>query len=313
MNESGRIQTLLGPIKPEDMGFVLPHEHLFTDLRGPSVPDYAQAPPEQVAEVMMPYLDEAYSLGVRSIVECSTVGVGRNVEILAHLAKHSPIHIVAPTGVYREGFIPEELISLTAEELAGKWIQELTFGMEGTSIRAGFIKIAASDDGPTKIEERNLRAAAIASSRTGAVVGSHTTSGDTVSKEIKILSASGLSLDRFIWIHANLEPEFSLHLEAARMGVNIEYDGVGASWQDQEAMVEATMAMREAGHIGQLLLSHDAGWYQPGRPGGRPEEGIRGYDSLTREFLPLLRERGLDEADIQQITVQNPARIFAFG
>ena len=244
---------------------------------------------------------------------CSTVGVGRNVTILEHLAQATPIHVIAPTGMYREGFIPEALIRRDVEDLAGLWVRELTDGIEGTRVRAGFIKIAMSDDGPTPLEGRNLKAAALASQKTGAVIASHTASGAVARREMDILEASGLSLERFIWVHANLEPDRALHLAAAKRGAIVEFDAVGAAWQDEEAMLEATMSLIEAGFVEQLLLSHDAGWYQPGNPGGQPEGGIRGYTQLLKDFLPQLRARGVTNSILQQITVSNPARVFAFG
>ena len=307
------VQTVLGPISPKEMGMTLPHEHLFTDLRGPQVPDYAQANAEEVVAVMLPFLEAVYTAGVRSFVECTPPGVGRNVTILESIAQVTPIHLIAPTGVYKEGFIPEELITLTINELAGLWVCELTEGIDGTTIRAGFIKIAASDDGPTPIEERNLKAAAAAGRETGAVVASHTTSGAVALREMEILEAAGLDLGRFIWVHAQTEPDRTLLLEVAKRGVVIEFDTVGAPWQDQDALIEATLFLIEAGYVDQLLLSHDAGWYQPGEPSGRPEGGMRGYTALVTDFLPQLQVRGVGRDTLERITVSNPAHIFTVG
>jgi phosphotriesterase-related protein len=235
---SAYIQTVRGQVDIKDLGLVLPHEHLFTDLRGPQVPDYAQAESEAVAQVMAPYLEAAHEAGVTALVECSTVGVGRNVTVLERLAEVTPIHIVAPTGVYREEFIPPRLRSVSAEELTEEWVRDLTEGIEGTTVRAGFIKLSVSDDGPTPLEVRNLQAAAHASRQTGAVVASHTANGALARHEMEILETAGLDLDRFVWVHANLEPDVALHLEAARRGAFVEFDAVGAEWQSQPAMLD---------------------------------------------------------------------------
>ena len=87
-----QIHTLNGPIDPDSLGLILPHEHLFTDLRGPSVPDYAQRDSDSVVKVVAPYLADAASLGVTALVECSTVGVGRNLSILRSLSESTSIH-----------------------------------------------------------------------------------------------------------------------------------------------------------------------------------------------------------------------------
>lgn len=311
---SSVLQTVRGPVPVEGLGLILPHEHLFTDLRGPLTPGHAQADPEAVIRVLSPYLAAAHAAGVTALVECSTVGVGRNVTVLHRLAEVTPIHIVAPTGVYRDACIPPPLREMEAEPLAELWIRELTEGIEGTGIRAGFIKIAVSDEGITPLEERNLQAAARASRETGAVVASHTIGGANARREMDILEAAGLDLHRFIWVHAQSEPDRSVHLEAARRGAYVEFDTVGAPFQAQDALMEDVLALIEAGYAEHVLLSHDAGWYDASQPDGRPAEGgIRGFTALVDEFIPALRARGVSDEWLRLITVTNPARAFAFN
>lgn len=113
-----RIQTLTGPVDIDTLDLILPHEYLFTDLRGPLVPGYAQAEPAAVVWVLEPYLADAFAAGVTALVECSTVGVGRTMTILSRLAEVSPIQIIAPTGVYREAFTPPSLREISEADLA---------------------------------------------------------------------------------------------------------------------------------------------------------------------------------------------------
>jgi len=307
-----RIHTIKGLIEIEALGLILPHEHLFTDLRGPGVPDYARGEPAEVIKVVEPYLAEASAAGTTALVECSTVGVGRNLTVLRSLAEVTPIHIIAPTGVYRDAYIPESLREVSEHDLAELWTTELTEGIAGTSIRAGFIKLAMSDNGPTALEIRNLRAAVKASENTGAVIASHTIGGKVAKKEMDVLEEAGLDLHRFIWIHAQTEPDLSILEEAARRGAYVELDSVGAPYQSQTELLETTLALIEAGFADHLLLSHDAGWYNPARRDGLPEEGFRGYAALARDFLPGLLKRGIKEEQVRLITVNNPANAFAF-
>ena len=121
-----RIHTLKGPIEIDSLGLTLPHEHLFTDLRGPWVADYARGELSAVVKVVGPYLAEASAIGVTALVECSTVGVGRNLRVLRSLADVTSIHIIAPTGVYRDAYIPESLREISEHDLAELWTTELT-------------------------------------------------------------------------------------------------------------------------------------------------------------------------------------------
>lgn len=284
-----KIQTVTGPVDIDSLSLILPHEHLFTDLRGPLVAGYAQADPDAVVDI-----------------------VGRNLTVLSKLAEVSPIRIIAPTGVYREAFTPPTLRETNEAGLADLWTRELTQGIEGTSIRAGFIKLAMSDDGRTELEIRNLQAAAKASQRTGAVIASHTITGNVARKEMDVLEEAGLDLHRFIWVHAQTESDRTVLEGAARRGAYLEFDSVGAPFQSQTDLLETVGALIGAGYTEQLLLSHDAGWFNPARSNGLPEEGYRGYTALTQEFLPALLERGVIEEQVRLITIDNPARAFAF-
>jgi len=305
------LHTLTGLVSARELGMILPHEHIFVDLRGPSVPDYAHADAEDVIRLMKPFLDAVWQAGVTAFIECTPPGVGRNVPILRRVAKITPMRIVTPTGLYRESFTPVAMRNLSAEELAEIWIQELTAGIEGSSIQAGFIKLAMSDTGPTDLEIRNLEAAANASQATGAVIASHTTNGAIMQVELRVLEKAGLSLDRFIWVHADAETNSAYHLEAATRGAYVEIDAIGAR-ADFTAQSNYVTTLIESGYAQKILLSHDAGWYEPGQPGGRPSGGVRGFNALFDNFLPLLRNCGISTDILRQITVENPFNAFAF-
>lgn len=310
------LQSVTGLVPESELGMILPHEHLFTDLRGPETPGYATGDPGKVSAVMLPHLHAAEQAGVTALVECSTLGVGRNVAILQHLANQTRIKIIAPTGVYREAYVPMALRQTPVEELAAMWIRDLSEGMEDTSVKAGFIKIAMSDDGPKEIEVRNLQAAALASRSTSAAVASHTIRGDIAHQEMGILADAGMDLSRFIWVHTQAEPDLEWHLKAVQRGAFVEYDAIGAPYQDQDAMLQAVLMLVEAGYTSQILLSHDAGWYAPGTENGEPEGGVRGFTALTDTFLPALRDalaqRGLPGEIIHQMVHANPIQAFGF-
>ena len=126
------MHTLTGPVPEGNLGLVLPHEHIFVDLRGPSAPDYAQADAVDVIRLMKPYLDSAWTAGVTAFIECTPPGVGRNLPILRRVAELTPIRLLTPTGVYREAYTPMAMRNLSVDELADIWVRELTEGIEST-------------------------------------------------------------------------------------------------------------------------------------------------------------------------------------
>jgi len=303
------IQTVRGPVATAELGLMLPHEHLFTDLRGPETPDYAEADPEDVRRAMRPLLDAAWAVGVTALVECSTGGVGRNARVLAHLAAHTPIAIVAPAGVYREQYMPAAVRRMDEAEMAEWMTRDLVQGIDGTDVRAGFIKMAVSDSGITDNERRALSAAARAALATGVVVASHTSgpaAGAHALAELDTMESRGLDPRRFIWVHTQNEADRAVQREFARRGGWLSYDALSPAAEDK--FLALVLWALDAGYARQIMLSHDAGWYRPGEPEGGAK---RGYTYLVAEFLPRLRRAGVSEETIRVLTVENPQRAFA--
>jgi phosphotriesterase-related protein len=320
----GRLITTLGPLNADELapseasrsgvaqtgewGLILPHEHVFVDLRTWDQAGYAEADPSGVVELMAPQIERARSAGVSAIVEASTVGVGRRADILRAVSEATEFPLLVPTGVYREPWIPD-WIHAAAEEPLYEWmVRELEEEIEPSGVRAGWIKLSAGDDGLTATETKVLRAAARAAKATNAVTGSHTIRGSVVREQLDIFEDAGASADRFIWIHAQSEPEFALHLDMARRGAWVEYDAIGHDDLDDAYFIERIQRMLDAGLGERVLLSQDRGSYDPAQPGGGTP---RPYTYLPEQFLPRLRSVGLGESTIVQLTRSNPFRAFA--
>ncbi len=303
------LMTVRGAILTSQLGLILPHEHLFLDFRPAGTPGYAQAGAVHVIERLRPYLEEIVQLGVTALVECTPVGVGRNVEMLRALSEAVDLPVVAATGAYRDDTVPAALREQPREALSEWMLRELTEGVADTGIRAGFIKLASTDSGLTPLEERLLRAAAQASLRTGAAIASHTVRGETALRQIAILEEEGADPRRFIWVHANNEPDPALHTKAGQRGAYLEYDAVGAPGQSDQHYIDLVRRAADGGRLRQVLLSQDAGWYDA----GQPEAPIRGFGDLVRRFLPALREAGFSAEEALTLTAENPQRAFALA
>jgi phosphotriesterase-related protein len=298
--------TTLGPLERETLGMILPHEHVFVDLRTPDQPGYAQADAADVVKLMAPEIERIKALGITALVECSTGGVGVRPDLDLAVSKATNFPIVVPTGIYREPWIPAWVKDASEEELRAWMLGELNDGFASAPFRAGWIKLSAGDDGITALETRILRAAAAASAQTNAVIGSHTIKARVVMDQLDIIEAMGGSPARFISIHTQEEPDFSMHVAVAKRGAWIEYDHIGRA--DDDGVAEMILRALDAGLGRQLLLSHDRGWYDPALPrGGTPLP----YTHLSLSLLPKLRERGVDAAIILQLTQTNPFNAFA--
>jgi phosphotriesterase-related protein len=300
--------TTLGPKKADELGLILPHEHVFVDLRTWDQPGYAQAETADVLALMAPELSRAQAVGVSALVECSTVGVGRRPDILKAVSEATGLPLVVPTGVYREPWIPDWVQAATEADLRDWMTGELSDEIRPDGVKAGWIKLSAGDDGLTECEAKVLRAAAAAGATTNAVIGSHTIRGRVVRDQLKIIEGVGYSPERFIWIHTQAEPDFDLHLEIARRGAWIEYDAIGSDQLNDDFFLERIQSILDAGLGDRLLLSHDRGWYDPALPGGGTPKP---FTYLSESFLPKLRQAGVDEPILRQLTQSNPFRAFA--
>ena len=298
--------TTLGPLTKDKLGAILPHEHVYVDLRTPDAPGYASGDAESVVRLMAPEIERIKALGITALVECTTGGVGRRADFDLAVSRATNFPIVVPTGNYREPWIPEWVKTATEAELEAWMLRELTQRFDEADYRAGWIKISAGDDGITPLEAKILRAATRAATAAGAIIGSHTIKGRVVMDQLDIIEAEGGDPRRFISIHSQAEPDFALNLAVAARGAWIEYDIIG--WVEDEVLLPRVLGALEAGYGTQMLLSHDMGWYDPALPnGGVPKP----YTRLSEMFLPKLRAAGVDEGTIVQLTHDNPFEAFA--
>ncbi len=308
--EGPRVQTVTGPVPASDLGVTLIHEHIVTDLRPPAERKAGDYDPEDAVRVALPFLTELRESGCRTLVEPTPILIGRDAVVLQRLSKESGLRIIAATGIYgaaEQKFIPDYAHTQSAEQLAAQYVQEAEQGIGSSGVRPGIIKTGVNAGTPLpEIERKLVRAAALAHKQTGLVVAAHTGPGKPALEELEIFDAVGAAPNAFIWVHAQAEKDHSFHLQVAKAGAWVEFDGVGP--QSADWHLECLQTMKEAGLLHRTLISQDAGWY---RPGAADQQEYRGYTYLFTDFLPLLRESGFEPADIDQLLVRNPARALA--
>jgi phosphotriesterase-related protein len=301
-----KLITTQGSKTEAELGLILPHEHIFVEFRTPDHPEYAVAQVADVVSLMAPEVEKAQAQGVTAMVDCTPVGVGRRVDILKAITEVTGMPLVVPTGIYREPNVPAWALAASQDKIADWMLGELEGEIEGSGVQAAWIKMSVGDDGITDCEAKILRAAAKAGRKTNAVIGVHTKRGRVVHDQLDIIEAAGYTPERFIWIHTQKDPDFNLHLEVARRGAWLEYDGIGSG--DDAFYLEYIPRALDAGLVDQIMLSQDRGWYDPAKPGG----GIpKPFTYLFKVFLPKLQAAGVDQETIHKLTHTNPFRAFA--
>jgi len=301
----GKIRTVLGDISLGKFGLALVHEHVICDFIGADKVSRERYDPKEVFDVMLPYLKEIRQLGVTGFAECTPAYMARDGELLAGLSKASDLHILTNTGLYKEPYLPRYAFEYSADQLKDMWTKEIEHGIDGTPIKAGFIKIAVNPGPIIPLQQRIVRAAARCSLSTGAVIACHTASGVAAMHLLRIIGEEGLDPDRLIVVHCDAEEDLKYHLDIARTGAWVEYDAV------REENAERTMRLigftAENGFEDQLLLSQDAGWYHVGEKGGGE---IRGFGYVVKGFVPTMLRNGFSQELVDKVLIGNPARAF---
>lgn len=303
------VMTVTGALPADQLGTMLPHEHVLVDFIGAAKVSPDRYDADDVFNVMLPYLKQARQLGCGAMAECTPAYLGRDPKLLERLSQASGVKLLTNTGYYGAGqgkYLPEHVLQESPDELAGRWIREWNAGIRDTGVRPGFIKIGV-DAGPlTEVNRKLVQAAARCHLATGLSIAAHTGDGTAALEQVDVLLAEGAPLGAWIWVHAQSEKDGELHREMARRGGWVEFDGLGpASVAQHVRLVEN---LRQPDLLERVLISHDAGWYSVGEAQGGE---VRAYDTLFAAFLPALRRAGFDEREIRQITVQNPADAFA--
>lgn len=299
--------TTLGKLSEDQLGMILAHEHIYVDMQALERNDDFSVDPSAVINLMAPEVEKAKAVGITALVDCTPVGVGRRCDLVKAVSDHTNFPIVLPTGLYRDAWIPQWARDASEETLASWMVDELQNNIRGCDIQAAWIKLGATDDGLSADEKKILRAAARAGAETNAVIGSHTINGKIALEQIDIIEAAGYTAKRFIWIHAQMERDWAIYVEAAQHGAWIELDGIGGEPGDTYYLDRITAAL-EAGFVDQLLLSHDRGWYDPAQPGGGTP---RDFTYISTVFIPKLLSAGIPAKVIHKLTHKNPFRAFA--
>jgi phosphotriesterase-related protein len=299
------IMTVCGPIDAADAGVTLSHEHLQIDL-WPIVRSYDCILDDE--ELAIEEVRAYVAAGGRTIVDATSGGLGRNPEALRRIAERTRTNIVMGASWYREDVYPRFVFENSTNALADRVVEELTIGVDGTRIRAGIIgEIGTERKHITPAQERVFRASARAQRRTGVSIITHTTHfGELALEQIALLSEEGVSKDRIIISHLGDRPDSSLMLKIAMTGVYMSVDNIGytgSGYPGDAVRARNVKLLIAEGFLSSVLLGGDICMKSHLRA-----YGGKGYDHVSREFLPLLRTNGVSEEQIHAMTVANPAR-----
>ena len=296
------IMTVRGPIEPEELGFTLPHEHLIVN----TLLEYRGNGFMMDEDLAVEELSAFRAAGGASLVELTTMEMGRDPLALARISERSGVHVIMSTGHYRDPYLDRAWFDRTSvDEIADEMVRDATVGVGDSGVRVGIIgEIGADLWYLSAAEERSLRAAARASLRTGLTVSTHACRWPVGPLQLDVLQAEGMSPERVIVSHVDTVPNPGYAVELASRGCWVEFDGFGTDGAyDTVRAIETMREVAEAGYFDRMVVSQDVFLRSH-----LHAFGGNGYDYVARELLAQLRAAGFSDDEFTALTVTHPRR-----
>ena len=319
------IETVTGRIEASDLGTTLIHEHLVArdeavHLQWPEAPTFGGIPERELGpggeyEAAVEAAEAAIGLEIRSICDPTAMFLGRDVEFTRRVADRTGLQVVACTGIYTYDHLPSFFASRDPDQIADLFASDIERGIQGTEIKAGFIKCAADEPGITENVEKIHRAAARASLRTGAPIMAHSRpASDTGPKQVEIFESEGVDPSKVQIAHTGDTDDLDYIERLLDKGVFIGMDRYGLEMYLPAAQRDPTvLALLERGYAGRMFLAADScatlDWFPANvieqllAAGAAKDWDIR---NVPAQALPRLREAGMTPEQERTMMVENP-------
>lgn len=320
MNQEA-VPTVTGTVPVAALGFTLMHEHIVLLDAEIEVNGISRWRDEVEIPAARAELAATRSAGVDTLVDLTVIGMGRNVQRVRSIVEPTGLNVIVATGIYTFDEMPPFFRARGRGSTNGgpdpveaMMVREIEEGIGRTGIRAGIIKVATDVQGIMPDIEMILRAAARAHRRTGAPITTHTDAGSHRGRDQQALFRSeGVDLSRIVIGHCGDSTDFAYLTELMDAGSYLGMDRFGYDLRlPATARLDTVVELVRRGYAERLLLSHDATCYSDNL---EPETRRRLWPNcshryVSEQIVPALLERGVAEADIEQMMVGNPRVIF---
>jgi phosphotriesterase-related protein len=322
-----QVPTVTGMVEADQLGTTLIHEHLRNadeavrsqwPMAGAVKEDQPyEVPPEQVYEIAVREATAAVELGVKTIGEPTAMFLGRDVEFMRRVSEETGLQVVPCTGIYTYDHLPQFFVNRDADQIADLFVHDIEQGIQGTEIRAAFIKCAADEPGVNENIEKIHRAAARASVRTGAPIMAHSRpASETGPRQVEIFIEEGVEPGKIQIAHTGDTDDLDYIEGLLETGVWIGLDRYGLDiFLPYDRRQATARALLERGYAERIFLSADSvattDWFPPNVIEGLIAGGAA-HDWTIRivpeKVLPELREWGMTEEQERTMMVENPVR-----
>jgi len=307
-----KINSVLGSVDTADLGFTLMHEHILVanwSMRQ-AFSDWVDL--DTLIEDAVQEVSLAKQSGVQTIVDCTPLNLGRDINLIREVAARTGMQIIAATGLY--WFDEPWLGGWEVDRVVEFLIRDIEYGIQGTDSKAGIIKAATGDLGVTPINRKTLQVAARLHLATSVPITTHTSAAHRTGLEQQdVFEEEGVDLRRVVIGHCGDTDDLEYLENLLRRGSFIGMDRFGLEMiLPTEKRIGTIAELCRRGWADRMVLSHDyrclMDWYPRGANRAfAPRWQLR---HIPDDVIPLLRQAGVDERQINAMTVKNPARVF---
>jgi phosphotriesterase-related protein len=320
------VETARGPVDVDDLGTTLMHEHVFV-LSTEHLQNYGDVwwDEEERVRDAVEKLNGLKGLGVDTIVDPTVWGLGRYIPRIQRIADQTELHIIVATGLYFDDEVPHQYslrgpglpLDLPVDPMVTDFTRDITEGIAGTGVKAAFLKCVVEHKGMTAGADRILRACARTHRETGAPITVHTSSPTRAGLlAMQLFTEEKVDLTKVVIGHAGDSNDLDYLKELADAGCVLGMDRFGVDlYNPTESRVATIAALAEQGYADRMVLAHDASCYFDWFP-GEAQTAMREllpnwhFRHISDDVLPMLRERGVSDAQLTTMLVDNPRKYF---
>ena len=323
MTFAGEVQTFRGPVPADGLGTTLIHEHVFVghpelDLNLPH-PEWCE---DEAVETAVSGFERLWALGVRTVVDLTVLGLGRDVARVGRVAARTRVQLVASTGYYTPDVLPAYFRTHGPGRLVGGpdpllelFLRDIEEGIADTDVRAGMLKVVTDEPGLTPDVRRVMEAAATAQRRTGVPITTHTHAPSRNGRDqLRFFLERGVTADRLVIGHCGDSQDLDYLRELMDTGATIGMDRFGMEHVLPDgARLSTVLVLMQEGYADRMVLSQDAAFFsRVTPPSWRAAHAPHwNMENISRRIVPRLLEQGASEDQIHQLLVLNPARVLA--
>jgi phosphotriesterase-related protein len=320
------VETVRGPVDTAGLGRVLMHEHVFV-LSTEHLQNYGDAwwDEDERVQDAVDKLNELKARGIDTIVDPTVWGLGRYIPRVQKVAERTELNIIVATGLYTYDEIPHQyehrgpglLVDLPVDPMVTDFRRDVEQGIAGTGVKAAFLKGVLEAKGLTPGVHRNLTAIAAVHRETGVPITIHTSSATYAGRDlVELFRKEDVDLTKVVIGHAGDSNDLDYLKELADAGCVLGMDRFGLDiYNPTDSRVATIVALAEQGYADRMVLAHDASCYIDYFP-GEAQAAIAevapnwNFTHISDDVLPMLKERGVSDAQLDQMLVDNPRRYF---